>query len=101
MSLQSVVIRFHYGKSDMEPLYELEERIAEAVEESGAGDYDGMEMSMDSEEGEMSLTGPDAHALLEAISPVLESVRFMRGAEAELRLGPDEDSEAETVVIGG
>ena len=100
MSLQSLTVRFKYPKAELDSLYELEERIAEALDEAGAGDYDGCEMSIDGSGGEMTMTGPDAHALYEAVEPVLATARFMRGADAELRLGPGESAEVEVVTVG-
>jgi len=100
MSSHSLIIRFKYPKADLEPLYELEEKLAEALEEADAGEYEGHEMDMSGKEGEMTMTGPDAHAIWEAVHPVLESVRFMRGADAELRLGKGEDAETEEMTVG-
>ena len=100
MPTHSLTIRFKYPKADMEPLYELEEKLAEALEEADAGDYEGVEMAMSGKEGEMVMTGPDAHALWEAVQPVLEAARFMRGADAELRLGEGEHAETEEMTVG-
>lgn len=100
MSSQSLIIRFKYPKAELEPLYELEEKLAEALEEAGAGDYEGHEMDMSGKQGEMTMIGPDARALWDAVNPVLESIRFMRGADAELRLGPGEDAETEEMTVG-
>ena len=98
--MQSLTIRFKYPKADLEPLYELEEKLAEALDEAGAGDYDGHEMDMSGREGEMIMTGPDARALWEAVQPVLEQVRFMRGADAELKFGEGDAAEVEEVTVG-
>ena len=101
MSEQTLIIRFRYGKADLEPLYELEEKVAEAVEEADAGEYDGHEMAMDSSEGYLYLVGPDARQLLEVVEPVLARARFMRGAEATMRFGSGDDAEEDSVIIGG
>jgi hypothetical protein len=100
MATQCLTIRFKYPKADMAPLYELEEKLAEALEEADAGDYEGCEMGMSGKEGELTMTGPDAHALWEAVQPVLEAARFMRGADAELRLGEGENAETEEMTVG-
>ena len=100
MATQSLIIRFKYPKTDMEPLYELEEQLAEALEEADAGDYEGHEMDMSGKKGEMTMTGVDAHAIWEAVQPVLEAARFMRGADAELRFGEGEDAEVEEQTVG-
>ena len=100
MSTQSLIIRFKYRKADLDPLYELEEKLGEALEEADAGDYEGHEMSIDGSEGEMVMTGPDARAIWEAVQPVLEAARFMRGADAELKFGAGEDAETEELTVG-
>ena len=100
MSQHSLIIRFKYRGDDMEPLYELEQSLGEALDEAGAGDYEGHEMAIDGKTGEMTMTGPDAHAIWQTVQPVLETARFMRGAEAELRLGPGEDAETDVLTVG-
>ena len=100
MSTQSVTIRFKYRKAELDALYELEEKLAEALDEADAGDYEGSEMAIDGSGGEMTMTGRDAHAIWAAVHPVLEAARFMRGADAELRLGAGEDAETEEMTVG-
>jgi hypothetical protein len=102
MAMHSVAVKFKYGSADKEPLYELEEKMQEAVDEAGAGDYDGHEMSIDDSEGYFYLVGPDARTLWEAIEPVVSKSKLMRGAEVELRMGDvdDEDTEIETFRVG-
>lgn len=100
MPTQSLIIRFKYPKDDMEPLYELEEKLGEALEEADAGEYEGCEMDMSGKEGEMTMTGPDARVLWEAVQPVLEAARFMRGADGELRFGQGDAAETEDVTVG-
>ena len=100
MAQHSVIIRFKYRGDDFEPLYELEQSLGEAIDEAGVGDYEGHEMAIDGKTGEMTMTGPDAHALWETVAPVLAEVRFMRGAEAELRLGPGEDADTDVFTVG-
>ncbi len=100
MSQQSLIIRFKYRKPELDTLYELEEKIAEALDEAGAGDYEGSEMSIDGSEGQMTMTGPKAQALWETVEPVLAAARFMRGAEGELRFGEGEDAETDIVSVG-
>ncbi len=100
MSQHSLIIRFKYRGDDFEPLYELEQNIGEALDEAGVGDYEGHVMAIDGKSGEMTLTGPDAHAIWDAVHAVLEGPRFMRGAEAELRLGPGEDAETDVFTVG-
>ena len=100
MAQHSLIVRFKYRGDDFEPLYELEQALGEAIDEADAGDYDGHEMAIDGKTGEMTLTGPDAHALWETVAPVLAEVRFMRGAEAELRLGAGEDADTDVFTVG-
>lgn len=99
MPSEAVIVRFKYGKSDKDPLYELEEKIAEAVEDSGAGEYDGHELAMDDSEGYLLLFGPDARAIFDAIEPELAKVRFMRGCQVELCFGDHQDEETEREIF--
>lgn len=101
MAMQSILIRFKYRGDDFEPLYELEQALGEALDEADVGEYEGHEMAIDGKRGEMTMVGPDATAMWEVIEPVLAEARFMRGADAELRLGEGEDAETETHTVGG
>ncbi len=100
MAQHSLIVRFKYRGDDFEPLYELEQALGEAIDEAGVGDYEGHEMAIDGKTGEMTMTGPDAHALWEAVEAVLAEARFMRGADAELRLGSGEDADTEEFTVG-
>jgi hypothetical protein len=100
MSQHSLIIRFKYRGDDFEPLYELEQSLGEALDESGVGEYEGHEMSIDGKSGEMTMSGPDAHAIWDTIQPVLEGARFMRGADAELHLGDGADAETDVFTVG-
>jgi hypothetical protein len=101
MAMQSVAVKFKYGSADKEPLYQLGEKLEEALDEAGAGDYDGYETSMDDSEGYFLMVGPDAKEIWDAIEPVVSKAKLLRGAEVELRLGDadDDDTEVETFRV--
>ena len=51
MSEHAVIVEFHYGQSDLNPLFSLEDRLRTAIESAGCGEYDGHEIAMDGSEG--------------------------------------------------
>lgn len=95
----AVIVHFSYGNTDLSTLFELEEKIEEAIEKAGAGEFDGNEVASDGSDGYLFMYGPNADSLFEAIEPVLKSSDFMKGAKAKLRYGPPEDGVPETTKI--
>jgi hypothetical protein len=83
-----VVIHFSYGSTNLQYLYALEDSLRIAVSEAAAGRYDGYDVADDGGEGFFYLYGPDAEVLFRAISPVLSTYAFMRGATVTLWFGP-------------
>lgn len=62
----AVIVQFRYGSTNLEPLFELEDRLENAIAAAGAGEYDGNEMAVDGEHGVLYMYGPDADRLYEA-----------------------------------
>jgi hypothetical protein len=85
---QEVIVHFFYGSTNFQYVYALEDSLRIAISEASAGEYDGREMADDGSDGILSMYGPDAEALYRAISPVLASYPFMRGATVTLQFGP-------------
>jgi hypothetical protein len=86
----AVIITFHYGTTDLAPLFEIEDKLRTAIDGAGLGEYDGHEVATDGSDGTLYMYGPSADALFEAALPVLETAPFMQGATAKLRYGPPE-----------
>ena len=84
----AVIVHFQYGKTDLQPIFDLEERLEAAINDAGAGELDGNEMAEDGSDGYLYMYGPDADRLFETIRPVLEVSDLMKGASAKLRYGP-------------
>jgi hypothetical protein len=89
----AVIARFRlaadgFGDADQrERIYEAEDALTAAVEEAGAGEFDGNEFG----QGEAALYayGPDADLLFEAMEPTLRDLPF-RPAHVVLRRGDGE-----------
>jgi hypothetical protein len=94
-----VIIR--YGFDDWDPLFELQERLMEAVENSGKGEFDGNEIALDNSTAEFFMYGPDADALFAVVRPILELSPLVKEGIATLRYGaPDEDARESVILIG-
>lgn len=100
MSEQSLVVYFQYASADIEPILALEDDVADAIEQSGAGEYDGHELGLlEESDAFLFMYGPSAERLYEAVRPVLETNALLRGGEATLRYGgPDDESAQERRV---
>ena len=83
--LQEAVL-IHIDATDLsDEFWQLNERLYEEVERSGAGEFDGNEIG----EGSAILYayGPDADRLFRAIEPTLRSYSFCRNARVVIRHG--------------
>lgn len=89
-SEQAVIVKFHYGATDLGPMFALEDRLKKAIEVANVGEYDGNEIATDGSEGTLYMYGPDADRLYEVVSPILRKAPFMKGAEAIKRYGAPE-----------
>lgn len=85
---QAVLVNFDHGSADLEPLHELEDQLIAALEEAGAGEYDGHEVAVDGGDGTLYMYGPDADSLFAVVRPILERSALMRGARVRVRYGP-------------
>lgn len=96
--LHSVVIWFDYGLEDDTLFYDLSLDLAQLLEDSEIGKYDGHEMEINNRDGSYYMYGPNAETLFKTVLPTLEKYDFMKGASAVLRFG-DLDGEAAEIVI--
>lgn len=88
---QALIIRFPYGSCDLSRVFELEDRIRDALAKAGAGEYRGNEVAPDGSDVLLHLYGRDTDQLFRIIEPILEEVPFLRGAEVKKRAGPAAD----------
>ncbi|MCU1350190.1 MAG: hypothetical protein JWO56_3220 [Acidobacteria bacterium] len=99
---QAVIVRFTYAGYELGPLFELQARLEEVVEEGRLGEVDGHEAVGDGGAGVITLYGPDADALFAGVRAVLEGTGWMKGAKVVVRYGGATDGAREkSVVVGG
>ena len=98
MSEQAVIVKFDYGTTDLDPLFELEDQLESLLEDSEFGEYDGHEIAVDGSDGVLYFYGPDADALYSAIKPTLVASSSIKNAIATLRYGPPEDGVRQVVA---
>lgn len=72
-------------------LDEIEDRLIEAIDEAGVGEFDGNEVGPDG--AVLYMYGPDADRLWEVIEPVLRSASLGSGSYAVKRYGEPGASE--------
>ena len=95
----AVIVHFHYGSTDLQPLFVLEDNLEEAIKKAGVGEFDGNEVATDGSDGYLYMYGPNADRLCEVIKPILESSTFMRGATITKRYGPPSDGVKKIDII--
>ena len=97
MAQHAVLVTLPFHGTDLGPVFELEDRLIEAIEGAGAGEFDGNEVGGD--ECVLFMYGPDADALYAAVEPVLRASPMCSSARVSLRYGPADDSEAREVTF--
>jgi len=82
---------------ERDAIHGLADRLKEAIDQAGAGEYDGDEFG----EGQCTLYmyGPDADRLYKAIEPALRNFRFAPGSTATKRYGGPSDPGVREEVI--
>lgn len=98
---QAVIVHFDSGSPYRTRLFELEDKIEQAITSSRTGKLNGHEFAADGSKGRLFMYGPNADALFSAIRPTLETFDFMKGARAVLEYdSPDGETNRIEVVIG-
>jgi hypothetical protein len=98
MAEHSVIVTFTYADQSPKPLFSLEDRLREAIDAAGVGEFDGNELASDLSDGTMYMYGPDAEALFHVVRPLLAEATCFRTAAATLRFGPPADGVPERTV---
>jgi hypothetical protein len=104
----SLVVEFGYDSSDVMPIIDLEDRLIEALQATGAGELDGNWLE-DGEpapiapdtgrEGQLYFHGSDPEALLDAIRPVLTECKILRDPVALIRHINDTNGEIALRIV--
>jgi hypothetical protein len=96
---QAVIVYFDYGSTDWKPFFTFEKTLEDAVNHSGAGDYDGNELAVDGSDGSLYMYGPDADKLFAVAKPILLSTRLLKNIKVVLRYGRVDDKAAREVTV--
>ena len=91
-----VRVEFSFEGTDLDPLFELEDQLEEAIQKAGVGELDGDEVGQGV--AVIFMYGPDADALLHAILPVLRASELVRDGFVLKQYGPPEDGVVEERV---
>jgi hypothetical protein len=97
-SEQAVTVSFTYESEDMEPLYDLEEKLEGVIAKSRVGKYEGSDVGGESNQVFMYFFGPNADRLFETVRPLLTRSPFLKGADVTLQYGHAEDGAKEKKV---
>ena len=92
-----VKLRFPFTGTKLDPIYDLEDALGDAISAARAGEFDGNDVG----QGEciLYMYGPDADALFAAIWPVIAAHRtLLSGGHALLRYGPPDDGVREAKI---
>ena len=103
-SPHAVIVCFRWASEDLAPLYALDQRLATAIEDAGAGTYEGHEVALlEGDDAYLFMEGPDADQLFAVARPILEATPMLDGARATLRYGSpdDETARAQDMIIAG
>ena len=99
MSEHAVIVHFNRPIGGLQALYTLEDRLTEAIEQAGVGEFDGNEVAIDLSHGTFFMYGPNADALFAVVKPILQETSFMAGAEVIRRYGEADDPSAREVRL--
>src|SRR5262245_38298450 len=88
MAEQAVIVTFTYAAESPDALFSLEDRLREAIDAAGVGEFDGNELASDLSDGTLYMYGPDAEVLFQAVRPLLAEAACFRTAAVTLRFGP-------------
>ncbi|MBR0831111.1 hypothetical protein JQ596_36945 [Bradyrhizobium manausense] len=87
MTEHAVIIRFRYGSTNLDRLFELEGQLDAAISKAEVGEYDGNEIAVDGSDGSLYMYGPDADRLFAVVEPIIRAHSFMKGAQVRRRYG--------------
>ena len=101
MTEHAVIIRFRYGSTNLDKLFELEDRLEKAISEAEVGEYDGNEIAVNGSDGSLYMYGPDADQLFAVVEPIIRVHSFMKGAQVRRRYGSAKSGAREVISTIG
>jgi hypothetical protein len=98
----AVIVHFQYGKTDLHPIFEIEDQLEAALVNAAVGEFDGNEIATDGSDGFLYMYGPDGDNLFAIVRPILEASEFLKGAIVKIRYGsPRSGAKEIELKIGG
>ncbi|MCJ7723517.1 MAG: hypothetical protein MUP03_05235 [Anaerolineales bacterium] len=98
----AVIVHFQYGKTDLHPIFEIEDQLEAAIANAVVGEFDGNEIATDGSDGFLYMYGPDGDNLFAIVRPILEASEFLKGAIVKIRYGsPRSGAKEIELKIGG
>jgi hypothetical protein len=94
----AVIVHLRYGKTDLAPLHELEDRLETAINNAGVGEFDGDEVAVDGSDALLYMYGPNGDQLFAVINPILRSSEYTKDAEVKIRYGSPQSKAKEIIV---
>jgi hypothetical protein len=86
----AVIAYFIYGYEDLQPLFNLSDRLEKAILAAGVGRFDGNEVNMDGDDASLYMYGPDGDNLFRVVKPILESASEISECSVLVQYGPPE-----------
>lgn len=97
IALESVMIHFQYGSMELNPIFELSEKLDTVFEEQNLGFVDGNEISNDGSDAYLFMIGANARSIFETAKPILLDYIFMH--EAEVSMYDKHEKVIETITL--
>ena len=95
----AVIVHLATKGAQLRDVFALEERLTAAIENAGAGEFDGNEIAVDGSEVVLYAYGSDADRLYAAIEPVIKGLPPPRGSYVVKRYGEADDPNAREVRV--
>ncbi len=87
---QAVIVSSRYSGQTLDDLYKVEDKLKQAIESAGKGEFDGDEIGTDGSQVTLYMYGPDADAIFVVIKPILTSSTCLVKPVVTVRYGaPD------------
>lgn len=97
--LETVLIEFKYGLTDLKELHQLEEEISALIKPDMIGSLKGHEISSDLLSGTLLINGVNAERIFEKIKDLLEETSFLKGAVVRMKKNSRRSFEEKTLHL--
>ena len=98
-STQEHAVLVHLANTDADAVFALEDELEPAIADAGVGEYDGNDIAVDGSEAILYAYGPDADALWDVMSPIVQRANPPAGSYVVKRYGDVNDPDAREVRI--